>query len=126
MISIAFSIGWKFNVKTCTIFAYFCFKNNQLGHPGTRFKMEATSVAIEWLWGGKPMYKTVEEKSVQKSDEKPFYKKVPRHVLFLIPTVLIVVLFGAIMGAIAGFMSTPEILEEWKKNTCEKSVKLLK
>ena len=58
------------------------------------------------------MYKTVEEKSVQKSDEKPFYKKLPRHVLFLIPTVLIVVLFGAIMGAIAGFMSTPQVLED--------------
>jgi hypothetical protein len=30
------------------------------------------------------------------------------------------------MGAIAGFMSTPEILEKGKKNACEKSVKLLK
>ena len=58
------------------------------------------------------MYKTVEEKSVQKNDEKPFYKKLPRHVLFLIPTVLVVLLFGAIMGAIAGFMSTPQVLED--------------
>jgi len=58
------------------------------------------------------MDKTVEGKSVQKSDEKPFYKKLPRHVLYLIPTVLIVVLFGAIMGAIAGFTSTPEMLED--------------
>jgi len=32
--------------------------------------------------------------------------------LFLIPTILAILLFGAIMGAIAGFMSTPEILEE--------------
>ena len=58
------------------------------------------------------MYKTVEEKSVQKNDEKPFYKKLPRHVLFLIPTVIVVLLFGAIMGAIAGFMSTPQVLED--------------
>ena len=58
------------------------------------------------------MDKTVEEKSVQKSDKKPFYKKLPRHVLFLIPTVMIVLLFGAIMGAIAGFMSTPQVLED--------------
>jgi gas vesicle protein len=58
------------------------------------------------------MYGTVEEKSVQNNDKKPFYKKLPRHVLFLIPTVLIVMLFGAIMGAVAGFMSTPQVLEE--------------
>jgi hypothetical protein len=58
------------------------------------------------------MYKTVEGKSVQKSDKKPFYKKLPRHILFLIPTVLIVMLFGAIMGAVAGFMSTPQALED--------------
>jgi gas vesicle protein len=58
------------------------------------------------------MHGTVEEKSVHKNDEKPFYKKLPRHVLFLIPTVLIVMLFGAIMGAIAGFMSTPQVFEE--------------
>ena len=58
------------------------------------------------------MHGTVEEKSVQKNDEKPFYKKLPRHILFLIPTVLIVILFGAIMGAIAGFMSTPQVVEE--------------
>jgi hypothetical protein len=30
------------------------------------------------------------------------------------------------MGAIAGFMSTPEILEKGKKNACEKSVKIIK
>ena len=58
------------------------------------------------------MYKKVEGKSVQKTDEKPIYKKLPRHVLFLIPTVLVVLLFGAIMGAIAGSMSTPEVLED--------------
>ena len=58
------------------------------------------------------MHGTIEEKSVQKNDEKPFYKKLPRHILFLIPTVLIVILFGAIMGAIAGFMSTPQVVEE--------------
>jgi len=57
------------------------------------------------------MYKTVEEKSVQKTDIKPIYKKLPWHVLFLIPTVLVILLFGAIMGAVAGFMSTPEVLE---------------
>lgn len=57
------------------------------------------------------MYKTVEEKSVQKTDIKPIYKKLPWHVLFLIPTVLVILLFGAIMGAIAGFMSTPEVLK---------------
>ena len=58
------------------------------------------------------MYKTVEGKSVQKTDEKPIYKKLPRHILFLIPTVLVVLLFGAIMGAIAGFMSTPQVPED--------------
>ena len=70
------------------------------------------------------MYKTVEEKSVQKNDEKPFYKKLPRHVLFLIPTVLIVLLFGAIMGAIAGFMSTPQELEA--KDTGDRQIAELK
>lgn len=58
------------------------------------------------------MHKSVEEKSVQKSDKKPFYEKLPRHILFLIPTVLIIILFGAIMGTIAGFMSTPQVLED--------------
>ena len=58
------------------------------------------------------MYGTIEEKSVQNNEKKPFYKKLPRHVLFLIPTVLIVILFGAIMGAVAGFMSTPQVLDE--------------
>ena len=59
------------------------------------------------------MYKTVEEKSLQrKTDEKPIFKKLSRPVLFLIPTILVILLFGAIMRAIAGFMSAPEILEE--------------
>jgi hypothetical protein len=52
----------------------------------------------------KPMYKTVEEKSI--------YKKLPWPVLFLIPTILLILLLGAIMGAIAGFKSTPEMLED--------------
>ena len=34
------------------------------------------------------------------------------NLLRLISTILVILLFGAIMGAIAGFMSTPEILEE--------------
>jgi hypothetical protein len=46
------------------------------------------------------------------TDEKPIYKKLSWPVLFLIPTILIILLFGSIMGAIVGFMSTPEILEE--------------
>ena len=58
------------------------------------------------------MYGTLEEKSVQKNDEKPFYKKLSKPVLFLIPTILVILLFGAIMGAIAGFMSTPEVVED--------------
>jgi N-acetylmuramoyl-L-alanine amidase len=57
------------------------------------------------------MYKIVEEKSVQKTDEKPICKMLPRHVLFLIPTVLVVMLFGAIMGAIAGLKNRPDMLE---------------
>ena len=59
------------------------------------------------------MYKTVEEKSLQgKTDEKPIYKKLSRPVLFLIPTILLILLLGAIMGAIAGLRSTPEMLED--------------
>jgi len=59
------------------------------------------------------MYKTVEEKSLQgKTDEKPIYKKLSWPVLVLIPTILLILLFGAIMGAIAGFTSTPEMLED--------------
>jgi hypothetical protein len=50
------------------------------------------------------MYKTVEE--------KPIYKKLPWPVLVLIPTILLILLLGAIMGAIAGFISTPEMLED--------------
>jgi gas vesicle protein len=77
------------------------------------------------------MYKTVEEKSVQNNDEKPFYKKLPRHVLFLIPTVMVILLFGAIMGAIAGFMSTPQVLEDSDvkleaKDTGDRQIKELK
>jgi len=59
------------------------------------------------------MYKTIEEKSLQrKTDEKPIYKKLSRPVLFLIPTILLILLLGAIMGAIAGLRSTPEMLED--------------
>ena len=59
------------------------------------------------------MYKTVEEKSLQrKTDEKPIYKKLSRSVWFLIPTILLILLLGAIMGAIAGLRSTPEMLED--------------
>ena len=50
------------------------------------------------------MYKTV--------DEKPIYKKLSWPVLVLIPTILLILLLGAIMGAIAGFMSTPEMLKD--------------
>ncbi len=49
------------------------------------------------------MDKTVEEKSI--------YKKLPRSVLVLIPTILLILLLGAMMGAIAGFKSMPEMLE---------------
>jgi hypothetical protein len=59
------------------------------------------------------MYKTIEEKSLQrKTDEKPIYKKLSWPVLFLIPTILLILLLGAIMGAIAGLRSTPEMLED--------------
>jgi len=59
------------------------------------------------------MYKTVEEKSLQgKTDEKPIYKKLSWPVLVLIPTILLILLLGAIMGAIAGLRSTPEMLED--------------
>ena len=56
------------------------------------------------------MYETVEENSQQrKTDEKPIFKKLSGSMLFLIPTVLVILLFGAIMGAIAGFTSTPAL-----------------
>lgn len=56
------------------------------------------------------MCKTVEAKSIQKkTDKKPFYKKLSWPVLVLIPTILLILLLGAIMGAIAGFKSTPEM-----------------
>jgi hypothetical protein len=59
------------------------------------------------------MYKTVEEKSPQrKTDEKPIFKKLSLPVLFLIPTILLILFLGAIMGAIAGLTSTPEMLED--------------
>jgi hypothetical protein len=46
------------------------------------------------------------------TDEKPIYKNLSRPVWFLIPAILVILLFGAIMGAISGFMSTPEMLEK--------------
>jgi len=46
------------------------------------------------------------------TDEKPIYKNLSWPLLFLIPIILVILLLGAIMGAIAGFMSAPEILEE--------------
>jgi hypothetical protein len=66
------------------------------------------------------MYRTVEEKPVQKTDEKPIYKKLPGTVLFLIPTILVIMLFGVILGAIAGFKSTPEMLENGAVNVAPK------
>ena len=58
------------------------------------------------------MYKAVEEEPIQKTTDKiPFYKKLSWTVLVLIPTILLILLSGAIMGAIAGFISTPEMLE---------------
>jgi hypothetical protein len=52
----------------------------------------------------KPMYKTIEE--------KPMYKKPLWPVLVLVTTILAILLFGAIMGAIAGLKSKPEMLED--------------
>ena len=66
--------------------------------------MEATLLGQNDIEEEKPMYKTV--------DEKPIYKKLSWPVLFLIPTILLILLLGAIMGAIAGFTSTPEMLED--------------
>ena len=58
------------------------------------------------------MYKTVEEKPIQKTtDEKLMSKRPSLSVLVLIPTILLILLLGAIMGAIAGFISTPEMLK---------------
>jgi N-acetylmuramoyl-L-alanine amidase len=58
------------------------------------------------------MYKTVEEKSPhRKTDEKTTSKKLSLPVLFLIPTILLILLLEAIMGAIAGLTSQPEMLE---------------
>ena len=59
------------------------------------------------------MYKTVEEKPTQKTtDEKLMNKRPSWPILVLIPTILLILLLGAIMGAIAGFISTPEMLED--------------
>jgi N-acetylmuramoyl-L-alanine amidase len=68
------------------------------------------------------MYQTVEERSVQKTDEKPIFKKLSGPVLFLIPTILVILLFGAIMGAIAGFTSTPKTLEATDDEVIQTSV----
>jgi len=58
------------------------------------------------------MYKTVEEKPIQKTTvEKLMNKRPSRTILVLVPTILLILLMGAIMGAIAGFISTPEMLE---------------
>ena len=59
------------------------------------------------------MFKTVEEKPIQKTtDKEPIFKKFSWPVLFLIPTILFILLLGVLMGAIAGFRSTPEMLED--------------
>jgi N-acetylmuramoyl-L-alanine amidase len=59
------------------------------------------------------MYKTVEEKPIQKTTvEKLMNKRPSWPILVLIPTILLILLLGAIMGAIAGFISTPEMLED--------------
>ena len=59
------------------------------------------------------MDKTVEDKSLQrKTHEKTISKKLSLPVLFLIPTILFILLLGAIMGAIAGLTSKPEMLED--------------
>lgn len=59
------------------------------------------------------MYKTVEEKPIQKTTvEKLMNKRPSLPVLILIPTILLILLLGAIMGAIAGFISTPEMLKD--------------
>lgn len=52
----------------------------------------------------KPMYKII--------GEKPMYKKPLWPVLVLVTTILAILLFGAIMGAIAGLKSRPEMLED--------------
>jgi hypothetical protein len=58
------------------------------------------------------MYKTVEEKPTQKTtDEKLMNKRPSLPVLVLIPTILLILLLGAIMGAIAGFINKPEMLK---------------
>jgi hypothetical protein len=50
------------------------------------------------------MYETVEEKSVQKTVEgKRPNKRLFWPVLVLIPTILLVLIFGAAMGTIVGF-----------------------
>jgi N-acetylmuramoyl-L-alanine amidase len=59
------------------------------------------------------MYNTVDENPPErKTGEKPIDKKLAKPVLFLIPTILLILSIGAIMGAIAGFMSTPEMRED--------------
>ncbi|TET70043.1 MAG: hypothetical protein E3J56_08675 [Candidatus Aminicenantes bacterium] len=59
------------------------------------------------------MYKTVEEKPIQKTTGEQLMNKRPSWpILVLVPTILLILLLGAIMGAIAGFITTPEMLED--------------
>ncbi len=52
------------------------------------------------------MYKTVEEKPIQKTtEEKPTFKRPSWSVLILFPIILLILILGATMGTIIGFKS---------------------
>lgn len=59
------------------------------------------------------MYKTVEEKPIQKTTEKkPTDKKPYGSVLVLFPTILLILILGAAMGTIIGFKSQLKSFED--------------
>ena len=59
------------------------------------------------------MYKTVEKKPIKETTGEQIMNKRPSWpILVLVPTILLILLLGAIMGAIAGFISTPKMLED--------------
>ena len=59
------------------------------------------------------MYKTFEEKPIQKkTEEKPTHKRPHWYVLVLFPTILLILISGATMGTLIGFNSQLKSFED--------------
>ena len=59
------------------------------------------------------MYKTIEEKPIQKKPEgKPTNKRQSWSVLVLFPTILLILILGATMGTVIGFKSQLKSFED--------------